>query len=69
MPDYEATSSLSSVLFGASEQHGISRSPALLLQAALSFLSCLAETWKEKQSALCWVEGKEYSPKGFFFFF
>lgn len=69
MPDDEATSSLSSALFGASEQRGISCSPALLLQAVLSFLSRLAETWKEKQSALCWVEGKEYSSKGIFFFF
>lgn len=70
MPDYEATRSLSGVLFGAGEQRSISRSCALLLQAAPSFLSHLAQTWKEKQSALCWVEGNVlFNSKGIFLSF
>lgn len=52
------------------QQRGISHSPVPLLQAAPSFLLLLSETWKEKQSALCWVEGNVlFNQKGRFFFF
>lgn len=71
------TTKLQSVcLFSFSGSHGAGRAvwhlplPCAVVQAALSFLLLLSETWKEKQSTLFWVEGNVlFNPKGRFSFF